>query len=271
MPFPFSLLCNLLNKLDRDRAKKALKTSKALSVNTQAVASWFSKNDQIIPREGPEAVAFLSCLFPERRPDRVFNLQEKSLESIIKRAQGLGATRFKALRNWRTKDSTDFASCVERVMSATDSEPRPCPSVTLEEIDETLDRIAATSPFSSIDLREMVAAKYAKPIRTHDALSVIFRRLNSSEAKWMVRMLLKSYSPVQVPEILAMRQFHFLLSDLLSFQKSFEAAVKLLSGPIVSRMPAHATKDVESLLRQIAVRRHANNKSIILINTDLNQ
>src|SRR6266480_5304893 len=129
MPFPFSLLCDLLNELDRNRERKALKTSKTLKSNIQTVVSWFDKHDRIIPREGPEAVAFLSCLFPEHRPDRVFNLQEKSLESIIKRAQGLGMTRFKILQNWRTRDGVDFASCVERVMSLTDSGTRPGPVV----------------------------------------------------------------------------------------------------------------------------------------------
>jgi DNA ligase-4 len=77
--------------------------------------------------------------------------------------------------------------------------------VALEELDEILDRIAATSSFSSIDLRERVKAKYMEPIRTNDALSIIFQRLNSSEAKWMVRMVLKTYSPAHIPEVLALQ------------------------------------------------------------------
>ena len=253
MPFLFSLLCDLLNELDQDRMKKESKTINVQSHHTHTTVAWFNKHRRIIPREGPEAVAFLSCLFPERRADRVFNLQEKRLESIIKQAQGLGVTRLKQLQNWRTRDGADFASCVERVMSATDSEPRPGSSVTLEELDEILDRIAATSSFSSVDLRERIEAKYAEPIRTQDALSTIFRRLYSSEAKWMVRMILKTYSPVQIPETLAMQQFHFLLPDLLCFQKSFEAAV--MCGTTIKRMPAHPAKDVEVLLREIAVRK----------------
>lgn len=46
----------------------------------------FNEHDQIIPRKGLEAVALLSCLFPEGRPDRVFNLQEKRLETILQQA-----------------------------------------------------------------------------------------------------------------------------------------------------------------------------------------
>jgi DNA ligase 4 len=96
-------------------------------------------------------------------------------------------------------------------MAATDSESRPALSVTLEELDEILDRIVATSSFSSVDLRERVKVKYVEPIRTNDELSRIFQILNSSEAKWMVRMVLKIYSLVHVPETLVLQQFHFML------------------------------------------------------------
>ena len=68
-------------------------------------------------------------------------------------------------------------------MAATDSEPRPGPSVTLEELDEILNRIAATLSFSSVDLRERVKVKYVERIQTNDALSRIFQILNSSKAK----------------------------------------------------------------------------------------
>ncbi|KAH8750134.1 hypothetical protein F5882DRAFT_525061 [Hyaloscypha sp. PMI_1271] len=53
-------------------------------------------------------------------------------------------------------------------------------------------------------------------------------------------------------KMLAMQQFHFLLPDLLRFQSSLEAAMKLLSEPTISRMPYRAAKDVEGPLREIA-------------------
>lgn len=140
-------------------------------------------------------------------------------------------------------------------MSATDAETRHGSSVTLEELDDTLDWVAATSPVSSIELRQRMEAKYAEPSRTHDVLSRIFRRLYSSEAKWMVRIILKNFSPVQIPETLAMQKFHFLLPDVLSFQNSFEAAVRILSGTSIRRMPAQPTIALESLLRETAIRR----------------
>jgi DNA ligase-4 len=99
-----------------------------------------------------------------------------------------------------------------------------------------------------------VREKYTGPIQINGALSSIFRRLKSSEAKWMVRVLIKDYSPVQIPETLEMYHFHFLLPDLLNFQNSFEAALKLLDGPIIRGMPIQETRDVEGVLREIADR-----------------
>ena len=61
----------------------------------------------------------------------------------------------------------------------------------------------------------------------------------------MVCIILKTYSPVHVPETLALQQFHFILPGLLYLQNSFEAAVKLLQD-------ARVEKEIEGLLREIA-------------------
>jgi DNA ligase 4 len=139
---------------------------------------------------------------------------------------------------------------VEHVTPATDSETRPGTSVTLEEIDGVLDRVAAASPFSAVDLRNKINTKYPSRRRADDVLSFLLRKLHSSEAKWLVRMVLKTYSPARVPEAPAMRRFHFLLPDILGFQNSFEVAVQLLQLPTIRRMPTRVANDVEELLKQ---------------------
>jgi DNA ligase 4 len=201
MPFPFSSLCELLNELDKNRTKSSA-AGKIPDLDAKTVVSRFNKHNGIIPRRGTEAVAFLSCLFPERRPDRVFSLRVGRLEKIIQQAQGLGSSRIEDLQSWRTTDGSDFALCVGRVLATTDCESRHGPDATLEELDNVLDQIAAMSAFSSISLREKI--KDGLLICIDDTLSRIFRALKSSEAKWMVRMLSKNYSPVCVPESLAM-------------------------------------------------------------------
>jgi DNA ligase 4 len=89
MAFLFCLLYDLLNKLDYNRIYK-LTTVQIQCLNIQTVATWFNKHDLIILRKGPEAVAFLLCIFPEHRPDRVFNLQEKNLNRLSNRFNALG-------------------------------------------------------------------------------------------------------------------------------------------------------------------------------------
>jgi DNA ligase-4 len=245
MPFHFSILCDLFNTLDRARMKRACKRGSTARTNAHIITTWFEEHQQLIPREGLSALAFLSCIFPERRPDRVFELQEKRLESIIQRAQCLGATRLQILQNWRTRDGVDFPSCVENVLLPTDAETRPGPKVSLEEINDALDRIAALSSFSSPELKAEVSARYAKPVSPVNILSWIFRRLDSSESKWMIRMILKSYSPMQIPEQLVLRQFHPILPKLLMIQNSLQAVCQLLKENIDFPTDLEAVKNIE--------------------------
>lgn len=119
-----------------------------------------------------------SCLvmFPEHRADRVYNLREAKLEVLVQRALRLGATRLKELRWWTPTNGVDFASAVEHVISATGSETRPDASMTLEEIDEVLDRVAAASSFSAVDLRNKMNTKYPSYRPADDVLSVLLRK-----------------------------------------------------------------------------------------------
>jgi hypothetical protein len=62
----------------------------------------------------------------------------------------------KYLRSWRISNGMDFVFYVKYVMAVIDSKHRSGPSVTLEELDEILDRITIISSFSSIDLRKRI-------------------------------------------------------------------------------------------------------------------
>ncbi|KAH6871139.1 hypothetical protein B0T10DRAFT_533639 [Thelonectria olida] len=251
MPFPFRLLCDLLERLERN-ARRSSSIDRIQELDQLTILAWFKKHNAIIPRRGPEAVAFLSCLFPERRPDRIFGLQERQLEGVIQRAQCLGSSRMKDLQRWKTSGGLDFASSVERVMAITDCESSADPEVTLEEIDDVLDQVAALSSFSSASLRERVTTKHGRLSRADDLLRKVFRVLQSSEAKWMIRMISKNYRPGRVPETLVISRFHFLLPDLLRFQNSIPAAVGLLDSPNIRHMPIQPAVDTYDELKEVA-------------------
>ena len=77
-------------------------------------------------------------------------------------------------------------------------------------------------------------------------LAPILRRLRSYDAKWLVRMIFKSYAPVQIPEA-GLSHFHFLLRDILAIQDSLAAAVSMLgSGRLANLPPAPEKKYLQA-------------------------
>jgi DNA ligase-4 len=165
MTLTFSVICELLTALEQSQNPDCASKSNTTADKSNAIVrAWFDKYDLQIPRRGREAVAFLSCLFPERRADRVYGLKESRLEGIIQHALGLGASSLKELRSWRHPDRQDFASTVHRVAAMTNVAPPHQRSVTITEIDETLDRIASISPFSSDTLKDKVKSGYPQPV-----------------------------------------------------------------------------------------------------------
>ncbi len=93
MSFYFRHLCELFDTIDGSGTKSPGNIS-------VVIRTWFDEHDADIPRHGPGAVAFLSCLFPERRPDRVLGVHKSDLERIIQSAHGLGQTRMNELQCW---------------------------------------------------------------------------------------------------------------------------------------------------------------------------
>lgn len=245
MDFNFAWLVELLNNLDSARVKKALPASRSSNPDHQIVGQWFDQFGPKLVRQGKSGYSVLACLFPERLPERTYNIQEKRLAAIFGRALGLGSTRARTLNAWRD-GGLDFASCVEAVMAECESDPpSPARQVTLDEIDTALSQIAANSPFSSPKLR-----RHADNRTPDQLLGPILRRLSSHEAKWLVRMILKCYAPVQIPEQFTMLQFHFLLLSILAIQDSFGAAIHFLGQPSILGLPPNPERHLAGALRK---------------------
>src|ERR1700761_8421676 len=97
MAFKFAWLVDLLESLDTARCQKLALSSCALKPG-DIVDIWFAQHGDNIPRHGPSAVAFLSCIFPERLPNRTYGLREARLTNILGRLLCLGHTRTRQLR-----------------------------------------------------------------------------------------------------------------------------------------------------------------------------
>jgi DNA ligase-4 len=216
MSLPFSALCELWEQLSSTR-----KTNNSAAL----VREWFERQAPNIIQQGRSALALLSCLFPHRRPDRVYGLRERRLTDITVRAWGLGSSRRHELQRLQDEEGLDFASAVQSVVEDGGDPPQSQPSPTVEEVDGTLDLLASACDFSSPELRNRIQKKSVEPSQE---LIGIFRRMRGLEVKWMIRVLLKDLGPAHVPETSAMQLFHPLFPRALEVRRSLSAPFELL-------------------------------------------
>ena len=77
MPLQFLRIYELFEQLSSSRKPHK---------HNKVTETWFQQHGSDIPRQGSGALALLSCLFPEKRPDRVYGLREGRLEGIVVKA-----------------------------------------------------------------------------------------------------------------------------------------------------------------------------------------
>jgi hypothetical protein len=108
-------------------------------------------------------------------------------------------------------------------------------SVMIEEIDQSLLRVAAFDKSSSPAVQSL-ASIWPNPDGI-ESLANIYQRLQGREAKWMTRLVLKSYAPIQFPENLEPGPQHSFLPTCVQLKVQFPTS----SAPPVRR---HGTKMV---------------------------
>ncbi|KAA8642929.1 ATP dependent DNA ligase domain protein [Aspergillus tanneri] len=234
MGFKFRFVCDLLSSLENNRIAKAATEAKNTDPDARVVSRWFTQHGKRLRNKDTDTLAVLFCIFPEKRTDRVYYLQDTSLARVIGRCLLLGSSRREELERWRLSGGVDLGQCVENVMKQAENHIINGLEVTVEEIDAVLNSIASRCKFSGPRVRRQRAA-----VDVEEALSPIYRRLSSRDAKWLTRMILKSYLPIVVPAKLTLKSFHFLLPHLLRFQDSFEAALKTLASKPICHFPPH--------------------------------
>ncbi|EME43288.1 hypothetical protein DOTSEDRAFT_100177, partial [Dothistroma septosporum NZE10] len=229
MPFPFIEICTLLNNLEKVETHDPplipqVRYTKARGL----IETWFkSHRRKIIELSEDGQTALLSALLPEWRTDRVYGVQTQSLYRMLSRTLGLGTARLRDLQAYKQPGFGDLPACLERVLRAGGAPAHP--PIQLEEVDDMLGNLASGSisshpsipklPRSSSELRDPVIAR-------------LLKRARPDEGKWLVRLILKDFTPVRLDEALILKNFHFLLPDLLRFQRNFQSAVGLLKGEL---------------------------------------
>ena len=223
----FRLLCDLLSSLEAivTRDPPLLPKSRD-ALSRKHIIQWFKSHRSLIDDPKTDAVALLSTLLPERRTDRVFNLQPLSLAKVVSRCLLLGASRKSDLLRWKEPGRGDLGTCVERVLRESEFPYQLGKEVTLEEVDAALTQIAGRCRFSGSSIRRKNEGLCA--VAVDRELANIYRRLQSREAKWFTRLILKDFSPIEIPQELVLKCFHSMLPSLLEYQDDFHAAVDTL-------------------------------------------
>jgi hypothetical protein len=264
MPFPFVYVCDLLEDLGRlyDRVVPLL--PKDLDHRTTEITlRWLKRHRDLLDTAATDDDCVILTLQPEKRTDRVYGLDAFSLEQIVARVLNLPKQHCKDLQAWRNEPvQGDLASCVERVMQnmATVGFFRSCPglghilrhilmappsaetltdgglqskhrlaikakvyAVTVEKVDEALLQIASQNKDSSAEVRSL--ARGDGNDDTIDVLNDLYQRLTSREAKWLTRLILKTYSPVKFPDSLICQSNNSFLPRCVQVRAQFSSSM----------------------------------------------
>ena len=224
MPLPFVLLCNLFSSLESITTREPPLVPRAVKHESeQEVRRWFNDNRALIDDPDTSTVALLSSLLPEKRTDRVYGLQTRSLTKVLQRCFLLGSSRKADLERCLQPGGGDLATCVERVLTQTPSPACSVGSVTVEQVDAVLHRMASRSRFSSPEVRNQNLGHAARPM--HEELSSIYDRLKAQQAKWFTRLILKDLGPITRSESVVLHSLHWSLPSIMKLHDNFEAAV----------------------------------------------
>jgi hypothetical protein len=192
MPVPFLRVVELLEATEAIQTDSSLPPTKAKTLVKDLIYRWFSSNRRDIGRDPKTVIAIQSTLQPTLRPDRVYQLREDGLaRAVVKALCITGTRRGDDLIHWRTRG--DLGEAVRRVIREADCQGS---KVTVEQVDEVLDKLAARSHFSN---KELVGRVRTGQLAPPAELLELFNRLSSVEGKWLTRCILKSLAPVQIP------------------------------------------------------------------------
>jgi DNA ligase-4 len=123
-------------------------------------------------------------------------------------------------------------------------------SITIERVDHLLTQLASKYRFSDPATQNQRVWDFD----TDAELKYILVRLQSWEAKWLVRLLLRNHCTIELDETFILRSYHFLLPELFTLQNDFNAAFHMLRGEL-SCYPPTPMPDMEKAMRAEAVKK----------------
>ena len=229
MSLLFSQLCDLLSSLEHlSRRDPPLLPVSLRRKTNDTIKSWFTLHRISINADKVDAVILLLALFPAKRTDRVYNIQPPRLSRCLRRWLSLGSSRWPLLDQWQQPGRGTLADCVERVLQQAENPvPHFRDRVTLEQVDIALETVAARCRFSGPKVRARGADDDTDAL---GALKKLFQRLQSRDAKWLTRLILKDFSCLELPENLIYASIDPRLRVAMQLYHDFESAVEQIKS-----------------------------------------
>ncbi|RFU33446.1 hypothetical protein B7463_g2865, partial [Scytalidium lignicola] len=224
MPFQFVYVCDLLEDLERIVTRDPpLLPKEAEKQQSSIILTWFKNHRQRLDAFDTESEAVLSTLFPRRTTGRCYGFPTKALGHAIARILNLTQKQLAELKK-RTSPphDDDLALFVYQILDNDPIVRSRTNLLTVEEIDQSLLRIASHNAQSSRKVRSLAA-----PGATCDAIGILdhlYRQLHPREAKWLTRLIQKDYVTVDFPESIAYSPAHSLLPNIFPVRAIFPIA-----------------------------------------------
>ena len=228
MPLPFTHFCDLLSQLEEHALRRPpWPPARLTELSQQTIRQWFCTYNVSIKSTSVDPVVVLSALLPARRSDRVYGLQAASLSRKLRRCLSLGDGRWPQLDRWREPGQGDLGACVERIQRQAEfAQPLPGAELLLEEVDLALEKIAKGCRFSAPSLKQ--GASDEGPVDVVQVLASIYHRLQSRDAKWLTRMILKDYATLNLDDDIVLRCLDHRLPHVMRTLDSFNVAIQSL-------------------------------------------
>ena len=229
MTITFGAICGLLQSIENIftwQPRASRKQEK--EIVRQIISNWFRNQREALDDPNTNGSAVLSVLFPHRRKDRVYGLQAPLLAKKLVNLLAFNHGQKTLFDGWRGGVHGDLGVYLERAMKPWDGTFSSKHSVSIERIDALLVQLAAKYRFSD----ETIRKQRDWDVHIDTELKEILIRLESWEAKWLVRLILRDYCTLELDEAYVLEQYHFLLPDLLLFQNDFDAAFRMLRGEL---------------------------------------
>ncbi|KAH7413639.1 hypothetical protein DE146DRAFT_761920 [Phaeosphaeria sp. MPI-PUGE-AT-0046c] len=229
MTLTFGALCSYLQSVENISIRQPrLPPKKERESIREITKNWFTNQRHNLDHAGMSGSAVLSALFPHLRKDRVYGLQSALLAKKLTRILNLGHAQQNLFNDWKSGKFGDLGAYTERAMSSWDGTFSTKHILPITQIDQLLTQLAAKYRFSD----ESVRRQRNPNVEIDVELKEILIRIESWEAKWLVRLILRDHCTINLDEEHILAQYHFLLPDLLQFQNDFEAVFAMLRGEL---------------------------------------